>query len=86
MFDQIYGITFNCYYSMWTAVNPATYSTVFGGQTILMNVLYGLGFMYTDITTAIALPTTTSEYWRTVGHYLGDTIMRIFYRKPLVSS
>ena len=49
MFDVIYGITFNCYYSVWTVINPSTYSTVFGGQTILMNTLYGLGFMYTDI-------------------------------------
>jgi hypothetical protein len=31
MFDVFYGILFNCYYSAWSALNPATYSTVFGG-------------------------------------------------------
>jgi hypothetical protein len=86
MFDVFYGIMFNCYYSAWTAINPATYSTVFGGQTILMNILYGLGFMYTDVTSALNLATTYTEYWRKVGHYGGDLIMRIFYRKSLTSS
>lgn len=31
MVDVGFGILFNCYYSAWTAVNPATYSAVFGG-------------------------------------------------------
>ena len=58
MFDVVYGVFFNCYYSVWTAANPATYSETFGGHKILMNVLYGLGFMYTDMNKAIQLATT----------------------------
>lgn len=80
-----YGIVFNCYYSVWTAINPATYSTVFSGQTILMNVLYGLGFMYTDVQGAMNLATTYDGYWRKIGKYAGDVVMRVFYRKPLVA-
>ena len=58
MFDVFYGVTFNCYYSVWTVINPATYNSVFGGSKILMNVLYGLGFMYTDVNNALKLATT----------------------------
>ena len=58
MFDVGYGILFNCYYSVWGAVNPATYSDTFGGSKILMNILYGLGYMYTDVNSALALGTT----------------------------
>lgn len=85
MFDVAYGIVFNCYYSAWSAINPASYSSVFGGSTILMNILYGLGFMYTDVSGAISLATTYSDYWRRIGHYTGDLIMRIFYRKSLTT-
>ena len=84
MFDIAYGVMFNCYYSVWTAVNPASYKEVFGGTKILMNVLYGLGFMYTDVNNALALSHTYPEYWRKIGRYGGDLIMRIFYRKSLI--
>lgn len=85
MFDVGYGIIFNCYYSVWTAINPDTYSSVFGGDVILKNILYGLGFMYTDVKSATALSTSYGEYWRQIGKYGGDLLMRIFYRKPLVA-
>lgn len=86
MFSVSYGILFNCYYSAYSAVNPSTYASIFGGTTVLMNILYGLGFMYTDVTTALATSTSLSNYWLTMGTYLGDIIMRIFYRKSLTSS
>lgn len=85
MFDVAYGIIFNCYYSAWSALNPATYSTVFGGSTILMNILYGLGFMYTDVRGAVNLATTYTSYWEKIGKYSGDLLMRIFYRKSLTT-
>lgn len=62
--DIGYGVIFNCYYSAWSVVNPATYTDTFGGLTILMNILYGLGFMYTDVRKALDLAVTHGEYWR----------------------
>jgi len=85
MFDIFYGTVFNCYYSVWTVINPTTYNEVFGGSKILMNILFGLGFMYTDVNSAINLSTTSTDYWKKIGKYAGDLIMRIFYRKSLTS-
>ena len=83
MFDVANSVIFNCYYSAWSAVDPNTYNSVFGGTTILMNILYGIGFMYTDVRGILGLADSVSEYWRKIGKYGGDIIMRIFYRKSL---
>ena len=85
MFDVSHGVIFNCYYSVWTAVDPSTYSGVFGGVTVLLNILFNLGYMYTDVKNIMAMTLTTNsqDYWRKFGKYAGDITMRIFYRKPI---
>lgn len=80
MFDNIYGIVFNCYYSTKAVVNPETYKNVFSGMTLLFNILYGLGYMYTDVVYMIYLNPTATSYWSKIGQRIGDFIMRPFYR------
>ncbi len=80
------GIFFNCYYSGIIATSADTYATVFEGYNLLMNILFGLGYMYTDVVTIINLSATADSYWRKVGARIGDFIMRIFYRKIKVLS
>lgn len=40
--------TYYCFYSAYVAVSPTTYATKFTTKVIGYNVLYGLGYMYTD--------------------------------------
>ena len=42
-------LIFNCYYSAFSVVDPKTYANLFSGGTIVFNLLYNLGFMYTDV-------------------------------------
>ena len=42
-------LIFNCYYSAFSIVDPKTYSNLFTNNAIIFNLLYNLGFMYTDV-------------------------------------
>lgn len=44
------------------------------------NILYNLGYMYQDVANYIALADDTDEYYKYVGTYLGDFLIRIFWR------
>ena len=79
------SIIFNCYYSVFSIIDPVTYSNLFTNNAIVFNLLFNLGFMYTDVSSIIQLNQATegTNYWRKMGKYGGDFIMRIFYRRPI---
>jgi hypothetical protein len=85
MTDVGASIVFNCYYSVFAVIDPTTYSNLFAGSTIVYNLLFNLGFMYTSVVGFINANQATegTNYWRKMGRYAGDIIMRIFYRKPI---
>ena len=66
--DVAASAVFNCYYSAWSIVAPQTYSNLFAGNNIVFNLLYNLGYMYTDVQAIITRPHTdfgdTYGYWR----------------------
>ena len=61
------SVAFTCYYSIFSIVDPATYSNLFAEFAIIYNLLYNLGFMYTDVQQFIELdPATFASnelYW-----------------------
>lgn len=58
---------FACYYSIFAVVDPQTYANLFAEYAIVFNLLYNLGYMYTDITAITTLDpatyTNNYDYW-----------------------
>jgi hypothetical protein len=75
--------TYYCFYSAYTAVSPTTYTTKFTGKIIGYNILYGLGYMYTDLKNIYVYYNkgTTTANWTTMAQYFGDFVMKFFFRK-----
>jgi hypothetical protein len=71
-----------CYYGITSYVSLDV-GTTFGWSSILSNVLYNAGFMFTDI---VVLLTTSSwevsNYSYFIGAYVGDFLMRFLYYDP----
>ena len=42
-------LVFNCYYSFFSVIDPNTYANLFKDNALIFNILYGLGYMYTDV-------------------------------------
>lgn len=83
--------TFDCYYSLFSIVDPQTYATLFSDNNFLFNLLYNLGYMYSDVSNFISLDHTDTtkfpenrDYWRQIGKHVGDFTIRIFYRAPVI--
>jgi len=80
--DEIVG---NCYWGFRKELgnNPAEF---FAPLRILENVLYNLGYMYTDIMEIISTPDTDplyGTYWSYfVGVNSGDFLIRFLYYDP----
>lgn len=79
-----HGLLFNCYYSVFTVIDPNTYANMWVGNDIFYNILFNLGYMYNNIYKIYILAETDEEYWRKFGKYAGNTLMRFFYRKQHV--
>ena len=47
--DVASHLIFNCYYSAFSIVDPRTYRNLFTNNAIVFNLLFNLGFMYTDV-------------------------------------
>ena len=81
------NIIFNCFYSIFVLFSFDTYVNLFTGGEILFNVLFGVGTIYTDISTYLNLDifnyTYTRDYYREVGKLWGDAFCRLGYRQPL---
>lgn len=62
-----------------TALTSESYG--FGIDVVLWNILYNLGYMYTDIKGFIDTGNSNSGKWSDFGSYLGDFLMRFFYSR-----
>ena len=95
-----YGAMFNCYffiYNTWVAVNdPLTDGVISPDEALALsivlvndwvtNVIFNIGYMYNDVVQMLTLSATTMNYWQVAGLYLGDFIIRFFYRKSFLAT
>lgn len=47
---------------------------------VVTNVIFNLGYMYSDVVNYFALDTKNLNYWSYAGSYAGDFVMRFWYR------
>lgn len=73
-------ISHNCYY-FFSPYLTLNYKEFFAGNVLLENLLYNVGYMFTDVMTIIeADPNQVSNYPYLLASNIGDFIIRIFYR------
>ena len=91
-----YGSIFNCFYTVTNPVQAAQYNKNFTYATILWNILFNLGYMYTNGKSILTFfyynqdangdgtlqPTETdNRSWEDLGKYIGDFAVRFIYSK-----
>lgn len=52
---------------------------------VVTNVVFNLGYMYSDVINYSKLDTKNLNYWSYAGAYAGDFVMRFWYRKSFSS-
>lgn len=70
---------------MKNPVEAAQYNRKFTPSVILWNILFNLGFIYTNIKNSIMFfltdtPTNTND-WEVLGNYIGDLAVRFIYSR-----
>ena len=70
---------------MKNPVEAAQYNRKFTPSVILWNILFNLGFIYTNIKNSIMFfltdtPTNTND-WEVLGNYIGDFAVRFIYSR-----
>lgn len=50
-------------------------------NNILTNLLFNLGYMYSDVANYITLEQASLRYWSQVGEAIGDFMIRFWYRE-----
>ena len=69
----------NCYKAI-ASVTTISWSSLFKTDTLLQNVLYNMGYMFTDILDLVFYdPTNTDPYWYYVAYRVGDFFIRFLY-------
>ena len=53
---------------------------------IITNIIFNLGYMYQDIANYFKLTNTSPNYYKSVGYYLGDFVIRIFWRNKFLTT
>lgn len=53
---------------------------------VITNVVFNLGYMYSDIANYLTLATANLNYWTFAGDYAGDFMMRFWYRESFSST
>jgi hypothetical protein len=80
------GITFNCFYTVTNPVAAAQYNKTFSIGVILWNILFNLGFIYTDSKNILqffytVVNTPDNRLWNQFGTFVGDLVVRFIYSK-----
>ena len=52
---------------------------------VITNIVFNLGYMYSDIQLWTWMKTNNLHYWSYAGAYAGDFVMRFWYRKDFSS-
>jgi len=88
-----YGLSYSCFFAAYTVFLPAppSNSSSIANRVIIVNnyltnFVFNLGYLYGDISNYILMPTSTTWYWKITGQYIGDFIMRFFYRTNFSST
>jgi hypothetical protein len=77
--DDINGAVYNCFFSIVTPGKAAGYTTAFTKTLVMWNILFNLGYMYTDIFNFIKLIYYGNKYYYWFAYYAGDFVMRFIY-------
>jgi hypothetical protein len=74
---------YNCFFSFTTPAIAAGYTTSLSWKMVAWNLLFNLGFMYTDIRYLIdeLKPSNKDTDWEKVGEYIGDFMLRFIYSR-----
>lgn len=56
------------------------------GNNIITNVIFNLGYMYSDVADYIDEETASLRYWSNIGAYIGDFMIRFFYREDFLTT
>jgi len=48
---------------------------------VVTNVIFNLGYMYSDVVSYFSLDANNLNYWSYAGAYAGDFVMRFWYRQ-----
>ena len=81
-------LVINCGNAVFNAQFPILFSTTavgttnsYFGETFVQNILYNIGFQFTDILDLIFIdPTNTDPFWYYVFARVGDFMIRFIYR------
>lgn len=69
----------NCYKAVDDVTN-VSWGDFLTTDTLLQNILYNLGYMFTDVLDLVFYdPDNTDPYWYYVAYRVGDFIIRFFY-------
>jgi len=76
-----YGVLYNCYFSFFLLFDEGG---MFYSDEVMLNVLFNLGYMYEDLKNIVVKATNSdyqSDFYEAIGYWIGDFIVRFFYRK-----
>ena len=90
-----YGLTFSCFFGVDSVFisdsdpmadgelteEEALNKSVIFVNDFFTNILYNLGYMYQDVANYLKLEDDQEEYYKYVGTYMGDFLIRIVWRK-----
>jgi putative flippase GtrA len=81
---MVHGSVFNCFYTITDPVQAAQYNKSFSISVILWNVLFNLGYMYTNtkfIYEFFASSPAVSYTYEQLGKNIGSFMVRFIYSK-----
>jgi len=55
-------------------------------NNIITNLLFNLGYMYSDVANYLFLEHSNLHYWSRVGETLGDLMIRFWYRESFTKT
>jgi hypothetical protein len=87
--QKIDDLVINCGDSVFNAQFPILFSTTaanspnsYWGESFVQNILYNIGFQFTDILDLIFVdPTNTDPFWYYVFFRVGDFFIRFIFRE-----
>ena len=78
-------IAVNCYYGISQTMTTSQYEDLLIGDTLLVNVLYNAGFIYTDIFDLVTNdPSTVSNWPYYLAYQVGDCFVRFINESEVI--
>ena len=79
MMSRVGNLTLNCYYGI-LYTSTINWATLFTSDELINNILYNLGYMFTDVLNIIIYnPKQTNRYSYYLGFNVGDFFIRFLY-------